>query len=82
MGTLSNDVCERLRAVEQAQAAQLVTLEKLNENTKEIIQLFQTFKGAFGLLELAAKLVRPMGYIAMGVMAIIGAIATIKGAFF
>lgn len=55
-----------------------VTLDRLDQNTKDIIDFFEAFRGAFRTLEIIAKTVRPIAYILMFASATAGVAATLK----
>ncbi len=54
------------------------TLSALEKSTDDIIGFFNAFKGAFKVLEMFAKFVRPIAYIFMFASAAIGVAATLK----
>lgn len=68
MANLQSDLAENTRAT-----------KKIQEDTSELVGMFQNFKGAFDVLDKIGKLARPVGYIAMACSAVWGVFTAIKG---
>jgi len=73
--------------LEQAQARELLatntrTIERVETNTQEMLQVFQSWKGAMRVLELLGKLARPLGYIATLIAAVLAGYSAIKNGIF
>lgn len=75
MRQLRADVAENTR---QTHATHLQA-QATNANTSEVVDLLNSFKGAFKVLESLGKLARPLGFIAAAVAAFVGLWAAIKG---
>ena len=56
-----------------------VMAEATAENTRDLVEFFTAFKGAFRVLEYIGKLAKPLGYIAAVGTAVTGLWATFKG---
>lgn len=57
--------------------------ESIDTNTKDLINLFQSWAGAFRTIEQIGRLAKPVGYCAAAVAAVAGAITAVKtGAWF
>ena len=52
--------------------------ESIDTNTKDLINLFQSWAGAFRVLEQIGRLARPVGYCAMAVGAVAAAYTAVK----
>lgn len=79
------DIHERLKKGDERMDkmdAEIVRNTKLTEsidtNTKDLIKLFQSWAGAFKVLEQIGSLAKPVGYLAMAVAAVAGAITAVK----
>lgn len=68
-----------MSALEEQNATLSETLSGIDSSTKEIIQFFSAFKGAFKVLEMMAKLARPLGAIILLMAAIASAWSALKG---
>lgn len=53
--------------------------ERLERNTKEIVEFFEAIKGALKVLNWLARLARPLGYLASAGAAVLGLWAAWKG---
>ena len=69
---------QEVEILKQTDAQLNQTLAGLDKSTLEIIDFFNAFKGGFKVLELIARLVRPMIYIFMFISATAGVVATMK----
>ncbi len=77
--TEAKDICERLSKLESQNEELDITLKEVDSSTKEIIEFFNAFKGAFKTLEMMAKLARPLGVMLLFTGACISLWASIKG---
>jgi hypothetical protein len=80
-----DDIHERLRLGDQRMDKMEIEIErntKLTEsietNTRDLITLFQSWAGAFRVLEQIGRLARPVGYCAMAVGAVAAAYTAVK----
>lgn len=78
----SKNICTRLTALETQNKEFKTSLSEIDHSTKEIVQFFNAFKGAFSVLELMASLARPLGFIAMAIAALLSVIAIIRESFY
>ena len=74
-----DEVIKRITAIEEEQnqartllAKNTLTIERVESNTKEMLDVFGSWKGAMRVLEMLGKLAKPVGYIATMVAAIMG----------
>lgn len=53
--------------------------KNIKADTRELVALLNSFKGAFRVLELIGKAARPLGYIAALVGSVLGIVSIFKG---
>lgn len=80
-----DDIHERLRLGDQRMDKMDAEIERntrltesIDTNTKDLIKLFQSWAGAFRTIEQIGALAKPVGYCAMAVAAVAGAITAVK----
>lgn len=69
----------QLDALRQDLAGNTRATEQVAVNTRELVDLFESFKGAIKVLNWLGKLARPVGYIAAACTAILALWAAAKG---
>lgn len=75
MDALCKELAENTTATKQAQADASHT----KKDTKELVELLNSFKGAFHVLEMIGKTAKPIGFIAAGIAGVIGAFKAVVG---
>lgn len=60
-------------------AANTAATNGVKADTSELVELLRSFKGAFKVLDMIAKLARPLGVLAMAVVAFAGLFSAFKG---
>lgn len=75
IGSGLGDLRDRVGHLEKGLAENTAATKRIESNTSEIIELFDSFKGAFKVLEGIGKLAKPMSYIA-GLLAAVAGIWT------
>lgn len=80
-----DDIVAKINAIEVEQAAAKIALlkntettDKVEANTSEMLEVFQSWKGAMRALEMIGKLAKPLGYIASLCAGVVGIWAAIK----
>jgi len=80
-----DDIHERLKQGDQRMDKMEVEIqrntkltESIDTNTKDLINLFQSWAGAFRTIEQIGRLAKPVGYCAMAVGAVAGAVTAVK----
>lgn len=74
-----DDGAATMKALKEDVAENTATTKRVESNTAEVVSLLESFKGAMTVLDMVAKLVRPLGYIAMAATAFWGLFTVIKG---
>lgn len=69
---------ERMDRMDAEIARNTKLTESIDGNTKDLITLFQSWAGAFRVLEQIGRLARPVGYCAMAVGAVAAAYTAVK----
>lgn len=54
------------------------TTDQVQTNTKELLEVFDSWKGAMRVLEMLGKAAKPLGYIVMLCTALFGAVTAVK----
>lgn len=71
-----SDTMKALRAELEENTA---TTRRVDANTAELVELFNSFKGAFTVFDLIGRAARPVGYIAAACAALWGLFVAVKG---
>lgn len=69
---------KRMKQIETDLKTNTEATERVEANTKEMLEFFNSMKGAFKTLEMLGKLAKPLGYILMVVGSVVGIVLTIK----
>ena len=72
------DLRDRVGHLEKGLAENTAATKRIESNTSDIIDLFDSFKGAMKVLEGIGKLAKPMSYIAAFAASVAGVWAAIK----
>lgn len=70
---------ETMRALRTELEENTATTRRVDANTKELVALFESFKGAFTVFDLIGRAARPLSYIAAACGALWGLYVAIKG---
>ena len=70
---------ETMKALRAELEENTATTRKVDTNTAELVDLLQSFKGAFAVFDLIGRAARPLGYIAAAGSALWGLVLVVKG---
>lgn len=70
---------ETMKALRAELEENTATTRRVDANTAELVELFNSFKGAFTVFDLIGRAARPVGYIAAACAALWGLFVAVKG---
>ncbi|CAM8658728.1 hypothetical protein MCEMIEM13_01535 [Comamonadaceae bacterium] len=70
---------ETMKALRAELEENTATTQRVDANTAELVDLLQSFKGAFAVFDLIGRAARPLGYIAAAGTALWGLFVALKG---
>lgn len=74
-----NELRDRVDRVERSVTDNTAAVCRVEDNTREIIDMFESLKGAFKTLEHLGKLAKPLTYVVMFFAAAAGLWTSLKG---
>jgi hypothetical protein len=70
---------QRLGALERNLSGNTDATARIEANTRALVEVFESWKGAMRVLEWVGKAARPLAYVASAAAAIVGLVYAIKG---